>query len=69
MNKLTSKESKIQSQTSKTSNQCNVETGAPFMTDNKLFNFYLDAWNYCRQHNIDLKRIRKVDWKTWEVFV
>lgn len=39
------------------------------MSENKIFNFYLDAWNYCRQHNIDLKRIRKVDWKTWEVFV
>lgn len=66
MKKRTSKDSKIQSQPSNTSNKDNVE---PVVSDNKLFNFYLDAWNYCRQHNIDLKRIRKVDWKTWEVFV
>ena len=46
-----------------------VEKVVEPMAENKMFNFYLDAWNYCRQHNIDMKRIRKVDWKTWEVFV
>ena len=66
MKKHTFKDSKIQSQLSNTSPSANVE---PVVSDNKLFNFYLDAWNYCRQHNIDLKRIRKVDWKTWKVFV
>jgi len=46
-----------------------VEKVVEPMAENKMLNFYLDAWNYCRQHNIDMKRIRKVDWKTWEVFV
>ena len=37
------------------------------MTNNRFFNFYLDAWNYCVKHNIDIKRIFRYDWKTWEV--
>jgi len=33
----------------------------------KYFTFYLDAWNYCRKHDIDIKKIKKVDFKTWEI--
>lgn len=28
------------------------------------FAFYLDAWNYARQHNINAVPVRK-NWKTW----
>lgn len=66
MKKRTSKKSKVELQILDTLPNDSTE---PVMTDNKIFNFYLDAWNYCRVHDIDMKRIRKVDWKTWEVFV
>jgi hypothetical protein len=33
----------------------------------KEFFFLLDAWQYCRQHNLPLERIKRQDWKTWVV--
>jgi len=31
------------------------------------FPFYLEAWCFCRQLNIDPERISRKDWKTWVV--
>lgn len=33
----------------------------------KEFSFLLDAWQYCRLHNIPLERIKRVSWKTWAI--
>lgn len=33
----------------------------------KEFFFYLDAWQYCRQHELPQERIVRLDWKTWGV--
>lgn len=33
----------------------------------KEFYFYLDAWSYCWHHEIDIKNIKRKDWKTWVV--
>ena len=33
----------------------------------KEFLFYLDAWVFCREHNIPIDRIKRRSWKTWEV--
>jgi len=37
------------------------------MKDLKEFSFYLDAWNYCRMHNLDLSKIVKKDFRTWNI--
>jgi len=34
---------------------------------NKEFFFLLDAWNYCKLHDLPLARIVRRDWKTWVV--
>lgn len=47
----------------KTKKQEEVE----FTMSEKLFTYYLDAWNYCRKHDINIKRIKKVNFKTWEI--
>ncbi len=31
------------------------------------FKFFLDAWKYCRDHNIPLTKIRRQNWETWVV--
>jgi hypothetical protein len=31
------------------------------------FFFFLDAWQYCYQHNIPQNCIHRKDWKTWTV--
>jgi len=31
------------------------------------FAYYLDAWKYCRDHDIPLASIQRKDWKTWIV--
>lgn len=31
------------------------------------FAYFLDAWRYCRDHNIDVSAIQRRDWKTWIV--
>jgi hypothetical protein len=72
---VTSKASKIQSHPLQSSGKTkkNSYTEPPFpeeqvvMTNNRFFGFYLDAWNYCVKHNIDIKKIFRYDWKTWEV--
>ena len=33
----------------------------------KMFSFYLDAWKYCSDRDIDPKRIIRVDWKHWSI--
>lgn len=30
-----------------------------------LFDFYLDAWNYCRANHVDLNKIRKLNFRKW----
>jgi hypothetical protein len=35
----------------------------------KEFFYFLDAWSYCFQHNIDTTRIKRQDWKTWVVSI
>lgn len=32
-----------------------------------MFDFYLDAWAYCRKHKIPLRLIKKNDFRTWRV--
>lgn len=31
------------------------------------FPFYLEAWCFCREFDIDIKKITRRDWKTWVV--
>lgn len=31
------------------------------------FKFFLDAWKYCRDHDIPLTKIRRQNWETWVV--
>lgn len=31
------------------------------------FSFFLDAWHYAFQHNIDRSKIKRLDWKTWVI--
>lgn len=31
------------------------------------FFFYLDAWNYCRQENVSLEKIKRKNWTTWTI--
>jgi hypothetical protein len=33
----------------------------------RYFDFYLDAWNYCIAHKINVKRIVRLDWDSWGV--
>lgn len=30
-----------------------------------MFDFYLDAWAYCRKHKISLLLIKKNNFRTW----
>jgi hypothetical protein len=32
---------------------------------NLQFDYYLDAWNYCRVNGIDIKNIRKLNFRKW----
>ena len=32
-----------------------------------MFDFYLDAWAYCRNHKIPLRFIKKNDFRTWRI--
>lgn len=31
------------------------------------FSFFLDAWQYCRENDIDMKHIHKKDFRNWFV--
>jgi hypothetical protein len=44
-----------------------VEPPIEILEEEMLFSFYLDAWNFCMKNKIDLGRIRKVDFRTWEI--
>lgn len=35
----------------------------------KEFFFFLDAWSFCFQHNISVDNIKRLDWKTWGVYI
>lgn len=32
-----------------------------------MFDYYLDAWAYCRKHKIPLRQIKKENFRTWRV--
>jgi len=33
----------------------------------KTFEFFLDAWNYCRVHSVPLERIVRKSFRSWVV--
>jgi len=33
----------------------------------KEFPFYLEAWMWCREHQVDISKISRYNWKTWIV--
>jgi hypothetical protein len=35
----------------------------------KEFFYYLDAWSYCFQNDININHIKRLDWKTWGVYI
>ena len=35
----------------------------------EFFHFYLDAWKFCKDNQIDFNKIKRNDWTTWVVEV
>ncbi len=35
----------------------------------EFFHFYLDAWKFCKDNQIDLSKIKRNNWTTWVVEV
>lgn len=33
----------------------------------RYFEFYLDAWNFCRQNKLDSTRLIRKNWKQWGI--
>ena len=33
----------------------------------KEFSFYLEAWLWCRENDVDISNISRYNWKTWIV--
>ena len=44
-----------------------INLGIPEGPNMKHFPFFLDAWNFCRMHELPIERIKRLHWKTWGV--